>query len=221
MELQNHRLMVSAGCLLFFGNHRSDTDVIDAALYTQLFASKKHSRLTDHERWKKAWLEAAIYLGWDYQGSLNFVEPAPCQESATFWDWAKALRPAFVSEALVEGGEKALQQCSLQQAAFTVFANQVLDPGATAQAMQVGLLDRDKSLTLLQLHFECRSPLSRDSLFGPWSPAQVKGNIRFSFHRLLLSSEALYRERREALFRKLDDRRAGLVLPVLSQGSKA
>lgn len=221
MELQHTTLMVSAGCMLFCGNQQLGTDVTDSMLYAQLFASKKHSRFSENDLWRKSWLEAALYLGWNYRSSLSSDEPVPCPEAASFWDWAKVLCPAFVSQSLLASGQSALQRSAVQQAAFTLFTEQVLGPKAKAVALQVGLIDSDNSLTLLQLYFKCLSPLSRDSLFAPLSPDAVKGNIRISFHRLLLSNEAVYQGRRQQLFRRLEDRRSGLVLPVQAMENDA
>lgn len=214
MTSQSSALVVSAGCLLFFDDKAADRQVLDSSLYLQLAASKKYDRFTDYGNWKKTWLEAALYLGWNYQSSLNGVQPAPRTQPDSFWEWAKALHPAFVSTVLLERAEHALLHCPARQAAFDVFAQQVTDPASRVVAMQAGLIGSDDSLTLLQLYFECSKVPNSSTVLGPWAGLKVKGNIQFSFHRLLLSGDAFYTRRRLESFSKLKDHRAGLIVPV-------
>ena len=212
-------MVVNAGCLLFFHNNRMPhQDVVDTTLYAQLAASKKHSRFTDQLHWKETWLAAALYLGWTSQASLHIEQPAPCAAPATFWSLAHALRPAFVSKALLERSEANVSRLLFNHAAYTVFTDQAIGPGATSVAMQVGVVDDDYDLTLLQLHFDCSSPLTRDRLFGPCECGLIRGNVEFSFHRLQLS-DALYAPRRAAIVDALKARRSGLVYELLCSGT--
>ena len=212
-------VIVNAGCLLLFNTQAHHQDVLDSTLYVQLAASKKHSKFTDYDSWRQTWLDAALRFGWMSRASERFGQPVPDDQPSTLWGWAKALRPDFVDQALLERSEALLTRCPVSQPAFDVLAGQVLGPGATALAMQVGLVDSNGSLTLLQLRFDSRQAMSREQLFGPWSKELVKGNIAMSFHRLSLS-EALYAPLREAFAKALCDRRPGLVCPVLEDGGQ-
>lgn len=210
-------VIVNAGCLLFFHGQPHNQDVLDSTLYVQLAASKKYSKFADYEQWKQTWLTAALRFGWGSQASESFQQPVPGAQPGTLWDWAKALRPGFVNADLLERSEAMLARCPVLQPAFDVLATEVLGPGATTLALQIGLVDIDGSLTLIQLHFESHGPIGRKDLFDVWPTDTVNGNITLSFHRLILS-DPLYAPLREAFANALRDRRPGLVCPVYAEG---
>ncbi|WP_295476607.1 hypothetical protein [uncultured Pseudomonas sp.] len=213
MNQPSSDVIVNAGCLLFFHGQPHDQDVLDSTLYVQLAASRKHSRFAEYPQWKATWLQAALRFGWLSQASESFLQPAPELTTATLWDWARAWRPGFVSAALLERSEAALADCQALQPAFELFASQVLAPEGTTLALQLGLVDTDDSLTLLQLHFTSRCALGADELLGPWCRERIRGNVSLGFHRLILS-HTLYAPLREAFAKALRDRRPGLVMPL-------
>lgn len=217
MNPSSSDLVVNAGCLLFFHDRPQNRDVVDSTLYAQLAASSEHSRFTTYPLWKKTWLKAALELGWEFQSGVSFSEPAPPTDAVSFWGLAKALRPKFVSEDFVALCEAKSLQLSSNSTALKLFADQVMDADASKVSMQLGVVDNQYNLSLLQLHFVCANPLCRSTLFGPWERQTIKGNIEFSFQRLRLSKVA-YTPWRDQVVEALKDQRAELVLEVLSSG---
>lgn len=217
MSTQSNEVIVNAGCLMFFQGLPICRDILDSTLYTQLSASNKYSRFTEYPRWKQTWLTAARRFGWMLQASESFEQTMPCAQAATFWDWVWTLCPSVVEPALLDSCRAALSRCPVEQAGFTLLADQVLGRGATTISLQMGLVAKDCSLTLLQIHFEHDGPLDAGKLFGPWNSRAVKGDIALSVHRLQLSEER-YGPLRMAFAMALRDRRQSLVCPLLAAG---
>ncbi|KQQ54921.1 hypothetical protein ASF84_16545 [Pseudomonas sp. Leaf127] len=220
MSTQSNEVIVNAGCLMFFQGVPGCRDILDSTLYAQLSASKKYSRFTDYPRWQQTWLKSARRFGWKLLASESYEQAVPCLQAGNLWDWVSALCPSSVDPALLDNCRVALSRCSIEQAGFTLLADQVLGRGAMTLSLQVGLVAEDGTLVLLQIHFDHDCPMDASKLFGAWSSKAVKGNIVMSVHRLQLS-EDIYGPLRMAFAMALREHRHDLVCPLFAPGQAA
>ncbi|KPC35518.1 Uncharacterized protein ABJ99_3928 [Pseudomonas syringae pv. cilantro] len=215
--------VVNAGCLLFFpeqGQTASYHDVMDSLLYVQLAASKKHPKFASFDKWNETWLAAAMSFGWVLKASEHVSEPLEADAAETIWSSVRRALAVSVTPAALDHAEQSLRKactppCASQ--AIRLLAGQVLGHEAdqagcsqTVVAVQTGFIDEQHNLTLVQLHFVTRQPLSNGFLFDALEPAMVRGNIDLTFYSLHLMDH-VYLQFREKISSALATRRAGLI----------
>ncbi|KPZ12939.1 hypothetical protein [Pseudomonas syringae group genomosp. 3] len=215
--------VVNAGCLLFFpeqGQTTAHSDVMDSMLYVQLAASKKHPKFTSLDKWNETWLAAAMSFGWMLKASEHVSEPLKADAAETIWSVIRRALAVSVTPAALGHAEQTLRKACTQpygKPAIRLLASQALeheeDQAGRAQtvvAVQAGFVDEQHNLTLVQLHFVTRQPLSDGFLFDLLDPANMVGNISLTVYSLQLM-DLVYLQSRDKISSALATRRAGLI----------
>lgn len=218
---------VSAGCLLFTPHicaGRSKKDIEDLILYTQLAATKKHSRFSDADGWKKRWIEALVQFGASMSSHESLSLPAANLEPATPWEWVIQCLPAFMSSKAMadcEGIARRSFGTAPDQPAIEMLSLHVLqtetdeqESGAQRVGVQFCVAGPTSSLEVAVLTFTHRTSLPADFLFNQLAPADLVGNVEMSFYSMRLM-ELVYASFREKIDALLTDRRAQAVSPLM------
>lgn len=215
--------VVNAGCLLFFseqGQTASHSDVMDSMLYVQLAASKKHPKFASFEKWSETWLAAAMRFGWVLKATEHVSEPLPTAAGETIWScFRRALAASVTSEALDHAEQSMRKACAQSSASRAIrllgsqtleYATDQLGRAQTLVAVQAGFVDERHNLTLAQLHFVTRQPLSAGFLFDVLEPASTVGNVGLTFYSLHLMDH-VYLQFRDQISSALASKRSGLI----------
>ncbi|SDW93961.1 hypothetical protein SAMN05444064_10943 [Pseudomonas syringae] len=215
--------VVNAGCLLFFaeqGQTASHSDVMDSMLYAQLAALRKHPKFASFDKWSETWLAAAMSFGWILKASEHVSEPLKADATETIWNSVRRAFAVSVPPASLDHAERSLRKACTQPSgsrAIRLLAGQALqhenDQAGRAQtvvAVQTGFVDEQHNLTLVQLHFVTRQPLSDGFLFDVLEHANMVGNISLTFYALHLM-DLVYLQSRDKISSALATRRAGLI----------
>ncbi|QQN28175.1 hypothetical protein [Pseudomonas syringae group genomosp. 3] len=219
--------VVNAGCLLVFPERTQTalrSDVMDSMLYVQLAASKKHPKFASLDKWNETWLAAAMSFGWMLKASEHVSEPLKADAAETIWSSVRRALAVSVTPAELDRAERSLRQTCAKPSgnpAIRLLVGQVLEQGAdhvgraqTVVAVQTGFIDEQHNLTLVQLHFVTRQPLSDGFLFDVLEPASTVGNIGLTFYSLHLM-DLVYLQFRDKISSALATRRAGLIETLL------
>lgn len=223
MKQKLNAVVVNAGCLLFFpeqGQAASHSDVMDSMLYVQLAASKKHPKFASFDKWNETWLAAAMSFGWMLKASEHLSEPLPVDATETIWSCVRRVLAVSVTPELLDRAEQCLRKACTPPSgnrAIQLLANQALEHGTdqvgqvqSLVALQAGLVDERNNLTLVQLHFVTRQPLSDGFLFDVLEPANTVGNISLTFYSLHLM-DLVYLQFRDKISSALATRRVSLI----------
>ncbi|SEQ81714.1 hypothetical protein SAMN03159444_02527 [Pseudomonas sp. NFACC02] len=216
---------INAGCVVFMSAACSDQqkkDVMDCTLYTQLAASKRHSRFDAALDWRHTWLAALNRFGWAVRSHDSRSLPAAEVGRGTVWDWVDKQLPAFIPKSLFAEGA-ALATCSVKehpdQPAVAMLNRQVIetsfeDPASGVSerkiALQLAVFEPTTGLGLMVLSFTTRQPSSAELLVEVFNPEEVRGNIEMAFYSARVM-EIVYAQFREKINQALNDRRAGLI----------
>lgn len=189
-------------------------------LYVQLAASKKYPKFASFDKWNETWLAAAMSFGWMLKASEHVSEPLEADAAETIWSSVRRALAASVKSAALDHAEQSLRKACTQPSgsrAVRLLAGQVLEQEAdhaggaqTVVAVQTGFIDEQRNLTLVQLHFVTRQPLSDGFLFDVLEPANTVGNISLTFYSLHLM-DLVYLQSRDKISSALATRRAGLI----------
>lgn len=216
---------VNAGCVVFMAAACSDQqkkDVMDCMLYTQLAATKRHSRFDAELDWRHTWLAALNRFGWAVRSHDSRSLPAAEVGRGTVWDWLDKQLPSFIPNAIFSEGA-AFATRSVEgypdQPAVAMFSRQAIetsseDPATRVSerriALQLAVCGPTTGLGLMVLSFTTRQPSSAELLVEVFNPEEVQGNIEMAFYSVHLM-EIVYAQFREKIAQALDDRRADRV----------
>ena len=216
---------INAGCVVFMSAACSDQqkkDVMDCTLYTQLAASKRHSRFDAALDWRHTWLAALNRFGWAVRSHDSRSLPAAEVGRGTVLEWLDKQLPTFIPKALFsEGAVFATHSVKEHpdQPAVAMLNRQVIetsseDPASGMSerkiALQLAVCEPATGLGLIVLTFTTRQPLSGELLVEVFNPKEVQGNIEMAFYSAHMM-EIVYAQFREKINQALNDRRAGLV----------
>jgi hypothetical protein len=215
---------VNAGCLLFMSAAFSDRhkrDIMDSTLYTQLAATKKHSRFDAPEHWRQTWLAALNTFGWTLRHHESLSLPATDVTPGTVWDWINSYLPSFIPRELVFESER-LTKRSISahpgQPAVGMWGRQVSESSSPGDRLKVGLqfavCGPTSGLCLIALSFKTSQRPSPDFLTDVLNPQALIGNIEITFYSVHLT-ELIYGQFREKISQALEGRRADLICPLL------
>lgn len=221
---------VSAGCLLFTPHicaGHTKKDIEDLILYTQLAATKKHSRFSDADGWKKRWIEALVQFGAAMSSHVSLSLPAASLERATPWEWLIQGLPAFMASKAMADCEgiarrsfgtvphqPAVEMLSLHVLETRTDEQELVLQGAQRVGVQFCVAGPTSSLELAILTFTHRTSLPANFLFSQLAPADVVGNVEMSFYSMRLM-ELVYVPFREKIDALLTNRRAQAVSPLM------
>lgn len=154
------------------------------------------------------------------KASEHVSEPLEADATETIWSSVRRALAASVTPAALDHAEQSLRKACTQPSgsrAVRLLAGQVLEQEAdhaggaqTVVAVQTGFIDEQRNLTLVQLHFVTRQPLSDGFLFDVLEPASTVGNISLTFYALHLM-DLVYLQSRDKISSALATRRAGLI----------
>ncbi|OUM05600.1 hypothetical protein BW686_19775 [Pseudomonas syringae] len=226
MKQELNTAVVNAGCLLFFSapqDASSYSDVMDALLYVQLAASRKHLKFSECDKWSETWLAAALRFGWVHKASEHISEPLPVEPVETVWSCLGRVLADAVSTEAMSRIRSFMSQAGAQPSnsqALRLLSDNVLQStshGAeqtqTTLTLQVGLVDSRFNLTLAQLHLVTGQSLTPDFLFEPIEPESLKGNISLTFYSMQLMPQT-YAQYRDLIDQALSNRRPALIEPL-------
>jgi hypothetical protein len=216
---------INAGCVVFMSAACSDQqkkDVMDCTLYTQLAASKRHSRFDAALDWRHTWLAALNRFGWAVRSHDSRSLPAADVGRGTVWDWLDKQLPVFIPKALFsEGAVFATRSVKghPDQPAVAMLDRQVIetsseDPASGVSkrkiALQLAVSGPASGLGLIVLSFTTRQPSSAELLVEVFNPEEVLGNIEMAFYSAHVM-DIVYAQFREKINQALNDRRADRV----------
>ena len=220
---------VNAGCLLFIPDSFTDLqkkDLVDCILYTQLAATKKHSRLDDPEGWRHTWVAALSRFGWPLLNHEQFSLPGDNFPTDTLWGWLKTHRPPFVPLELIDPMEKIVQGSVSghpHQPAFKRLMRQVILPPEKASSVvhHVRLLlagyHPSAGLCLIVLSFQTCQAVDDDLLTAVLDPGAIQGNVELTFYKVQMN-DLLYGQYRDSIDQALTDRRADAISSLREAG---
>jgi hypothetical protein len=217
---------INAGCVVFMSatcSHQQKKDVMDCMLYTQLAATKRHSRFDAALDWRHTWLAALNKFGWAVRSHDSRSLPAAEVGRGTVWDWLDKQLPSFIPRALFsEGAVFATRSVEgyPDQPAVAMLNRQVIETSSSEDqvsgvserkiALQLAVCGPTTGLGLMVLSFTTRQPSSAELLVEVFNPEEVQGNIEMAFYSVH-SMEIVYAQFREKIAQALDDRRADRV----------
>ncbi len=215
---------VNAGCLLFMSaafSDRQKQDIMDSTLYTQLAATKKHSRFDAPDAWRQTWLAALNRFGWTLRHHESLSVPATEFAPGTVWDWITTYLPSFIPLELVCESERLTSRsisAHPDQPAIKLWGLHVTEPSSSGDQQKVGLqfavCGPASGLCLIVLTFRTSQLPSPDFLIGSLSPQALVGNIEMTFYSGHLM-ELVYGQFREKISQALEGRRPDLVSTLL------
>lgn len=216
---------INAGCVVFMSAACSDQqkqDVTDSLLYTQLAASKRHSRFDDALSWRHTWLAALNRFGWTISSHDSRSLPAAEVGRGTVWDWLEKQLPSFIPNAVfLEGAAFARRtiETSPDQPAVTMLNRHVIETSTDVEvsgvserkiALQVAVCGPTTGLGLVVLSFTTHQPPSMELLAEVFDPPEVRGNIEMAFYSAQVM-EIVYAQFRETIAQALDGLRSDRV----------
>jgi len=231
MEQDFNGAVVNAGCLLFFPEQQEiaqQSDVLDSLLYVQLAALKKHEKFVEFPKWSETWLTAALRFGWVLKASEHVSEPLPPRGADTVWGWTSRALAGLVPTEAVDHAERrsreawarfpqqeAIHLLSSQARAINAAAPSLLDPTSQPDqtqtvALQIGFVGNHRNLTLAQLYFTTRQPLTSGFLFETLASNEMCGNVELTCYSMRLMDQ-VYAQFRDTFDASLSARR-----PLLS-----
>lgn len=215
------RGQVNAGCLLFIPDSFTDLqkkDMADAILYTQLAASKKHSRFDDSELWRQTWIAAISRFGGLLVNHESFSLLRGDLPTDTFWGWIGKFCPPAMAPELFEHMQEVARRSLLQhprQPALALLKHQALsasgEPSGTRHVgLQLAGHDPLLGLCLVVLSFKTTQAIDDDLLAVTLEPEKLLGNVELTFYTVQMN-EMLYGLYRERIDQALAERRAQSV----------
>ena len=216
---------VNAGCLLFMPEHSPDQvqrDLVDALLYTQLAASKKHSRFESHLQWRQTWVAALIRFGGALGHHEVFNLPSNDLPNGMVWQWIEQHLPSFIPARFVEAMEETIWHSILlqpRQQAIEMLTRQAISTPHTPSTetrtvgLQFAVHHPSAGLCLIVLSFETRQTVGTDLLTTVLKREKIAGNVELAFYSIDLI-EQLYARFREQIGQALEHRRAALICPL-------
>jgi hypothetical protein len=222
----------NAGCLLFISaacSDRQKTDASDITLYTQLAASKKHSRMDTPDSWKQTWLAALNRFGWVLKAHETLSLPAAELDSGTLWEWTHRHVPVFFPRQLVrEGGilMKRSVAAHPEQPALELLIPHIIEPVPTSLAwdqmasvpehrigLQFAYCGPTSGLNLVVLSLKTRQSLKSGFLIEVLDPKAVVGNVEVTYYSVEML-ERIYGPLRASIGRALEERRVIMISPL-------
>ncbi|MGV8918261.1 MAG: hypothetical protein ACOH2R_10765 [Pseudomonas sp.] len=223
MNQGSKAVVVNAGSMLFFLDNTDQSerkDTLDSTLYSQLTASKEHSKFTELADWSNRYLAASLRFGWMLRSSESISQSVADQPLDTVWGWIRNTHSAAGLQAAVEEGEALARQSYRDhpdQHAISLFARQAIqcsaDNESRAVVIQLGFTGPMSTLILIRVSFTTRQFLTPTFLFDPVTPQDIVGNVDLTFYSMELRGE-LYSLFREGIDAGLNDRRAEFVCPL-------
>jgi hypothetical protein len=214
---------INAGCVVFMSaacSEQQKKDVMDCTLYTQLAASKRHSRFDAALEWRHTWLAALNRFGWAVRSHDSRSLPAADAGQGTVWDWLEKQLPSFMPNALFSQGAafaKGAVEARPDQPAVAMLNRQAIEISSSEDpvsgvserkiALQVAVCGPTTGLGLVVLSFTTRQPPNGELLAEVFDPKKVLGNIEMAFYSAHVM-EIVYAQFREKIAQALDDRRA-------------
>jgi hypothetical protein len=235
MDSGKKEILVNAGCLLFMPDGCTDRlrqDVQDLTLYTQLAATKRHSRFTASDRWRETWLAAMVRFGWVLKSHESRSLPAAELGAGSVWQWIRSQLPrSMPADVIRQTGEAARRSVLTlpDQPGIELYARNVLEPSSglggyvSVQGqkvlLQLGFFATTTGLSVITVEFTLRQQAGSNVLFEALAPGDIVGNVELTFHSMHLM-DLVYAQFRETLAAALNDRRAALMCPLLEVGDE-
>lgn len=221
---------VSAGCMLFMHSECSalrKSDTADSVLYTQLAATKRHSRFANTSAWNEAWLAAFTRFGWALEAHESFCHRPERPLPYSVWGLLQDSLPAFMPVALLSAAESACVRSFERhpdQPAIGLLLREALEPAvasvrhepqaAQKVVLQLGLLDANGGLSVGFITFTQASGFKGNVLFEPLQVTDLLSDVQLHFYSLRLM-ESVYAPLRLKVSEALDHRRAQRVSALM------
>jgi hypothetical protein len=217
---------VSAGCMLFMHSECSalrKSDTADSVLYTQLAATKRHSRFASTSAWNETWLAAFTRFGWALEAHESFCHRPARPLPYSVWGLLRDSLPAFMPVALFSAAESACVRSFERhpdQPAIKLLGREALEPAVASirhepQAvqkvvLQLGLLDADGELSMGFITFTHGPELKGNFLFEPLQVTDLLSDVQLHFYSLRMM-DPVYAPLRLKVSEALDHHRAERV----------
>jgi hypothetical protein len=222
MRNGRHHSYLNGGGLICFANSVTDSfrdDVLDATLYFQLAASKKHSKFSDAAAWRSRYFDAMTHFGCNILHREQLGSPV---EDIDAWSSIKGQLGKRVSASLMARADQSLKSLALQPRGSVtrgVLSDHTLEQAprdaysapTTCVSMQLGFVQAEPVIDQLFVSFKTTQSMDDLAWTQPWVPERMVGNLEVAWVSAELD-EGRFAQFREIFIENLAARRQQLII---------
>ncbi|MEB0041673.1 MULTISPECIES: hypothetical protein [unclassified Pseudomonas] len=217
---------INAGSMMFFDDPVKDADkrdILDASLYTQLAASKKHPKFAEFDAWYTTYLKAMATFGWIVSERGYCSEPIQGPGPFDLWLLIEAELEGRVPVSLIQTAERIAVHSP--EHVFNPAAQSLLGEHAlrsdrpeggdllSSVVLQLSFVHGAPSMTSIFIAFKTRAKVAEHALLKPFDRNQIVGNVELASFSAQLS-DLRYSQFRDTFISALGARRSSLILAL-------